>query len=669
MQAESLFVDAPARSLPTGTVTFLLTDIEGSTRLWETQPDAMRVALARHDALLRKAIGERGGQIFKTGGDAFYAVFVAAGHALAAALDGQQALFDESWPEGARIKVRMALNTGEAHLRDGDYFGTVLNRVARVLSAAHGGQILVTDFTQRQCAASLPPGVTTRSLGEYALKDLPQPQPIHQVCHPSLPDRFPGLRTSRTEENETVPSIAVLPFVNMSRDQENEYFADGLSEELLSVLSKIRGLRVASRTSAFSFKGKDLDLPTAAQKLGVAHILEGSVRKSGKRVRITAQLVKVANETHLWSNTYDRELDDIFAVQDDIAQSVVQELRQHLLGAPADASAAAAKVIAEVQAASKGRSDNAEAYQLYLQGQFFRTQLTQDSLVKAMSFYERALKLDPDYALAWAGLSRAASDLAGQNWMPRVEGYERARVAAEKAIDLEPTLPEAHTALGWVLWAFDWNWKAAEAVFQRALELAPGSTLAINAMATLTGNLGNLEEAVGLFRRAVGLDPLNVSLNRNLGLYSLALGAYEESTVALNHALQLSPHSGMTHAWRALVRIAQGQVREALADVARETNEIFRLVGMVVAHFANGDVGASDEALAQLIERHGADSPYQVAEVYAARGDADSAFQWLERTYADRDPGLSYMKMDPLLKGLRGDPRWLPLLAKMGLAS
>jgi TolB-like protein/Tfp pilus assembly protein PilF len=669
MQAESLFVDAPARPLPTGMVTFLLTDIEGSTRLWETQPDAMRVALARHDVLLRKAIGERGGQIFKTGGDAFYAVFAEAGDALAAALDAQQALFDEPWPEGARIKVRIALNTGEAHLRDGDYFGTVLNRVARVLSAAHGGQILVTELTHRYCGATLPPRATTRSLGEYALKDLPQPQPIYQVCHPSLPDRFPALRTSRTEENETVPSVAVLPFVNMSRDEENEYFADGLSEELLSVLSKIRGLRVASRTSAFSFKGKDVDLPTAAHKLGVAHVLEGSVRKSGKRVRITAQLVRVANESHLWSNTYDRELDDIFAVQDDIAQSVVQELRQHLLGAPADASAAAAKVIAEVQAASKGRSDNAEAYQLYLQGQFFRTQLTQDSLARALAYYEQALKLDPDYALAWAGLSRAASDLAGQNWMPRVEGYERARLAAEKAIALEPTLPEAHTALGWVLWANDWNWKGAEAAFQRALELAPGSTLAINAMATLTGNLGNLEEAVGLFRRAVGLDPLNVSLNRNLGLYSLALGAYEESAVALNHALQLSPHSGMTHAWRALVRVAQGQVGEALADVARETNEIFRLVGMVVAHFANGDVAASDAALAQLIEKHGAESPYQVAGVYAARGDADSAFQWLERTYADRDPGLSYMKMDPLLKGLRADPRWLPLLARMGLLS
>ncbi|HVF64273.1 MAG TPA: adenylate/guanylate cyclase domain-containing protein [Casimicrobiaceae bacterium] len=668
IESDAIAVSAQP-AFPTGVVTFLFTDIEGSTRLWESYPDEMRVALARHDVLLREAIRRHRGVIFKTGGDAFYAVFSQVHDALHAALDGQRAMYHEAWPPNTRIKVRVALNTGEAELREGDYFGPTLNRVARVLSAAHGGQTLITVTTHRVVSVSLPDGIAVLPLGEYALKDLPQPQAIYQICQPAVPDTFPPLRTSRSEEDETVPSIAVLPFVNMSRDEENEYFADGLSDELLNVLSKIKGLRVASRTSSFKFKGADIDIPAAAQKLGVAHVLEGSVRKAGKRVRIAAQLVKVSTDSNLWSDTYNRELDDIFAVQDDIAQSVVQELRQQLLGATAQAAAsAAARVIADVQAASKGRSDNGEAFQLYLQGQFFRSHFTRDNTISAVECYEKALTLDPDFALAWAGLSRVLSDQAGQNWVPRDEGYEKAREAALKAIALEPKLAEAHTALGWVQWTHDWKWIEAEASFNRALELAPGSVLAINAAATLIGNMGRLNEAVGLFRRAVQLDPLNVSFNRNLGLYCLGAELVQEAETALNKTLQISPQGGMTHCWRSLVRLRQGRFDEALADARAETSEIFRLVGTAVVEHVRNEHAASDAALAELIETQGADSPYQVAEVYGGRGQNDEAFEWLERTYNDRDPGLSYMKMDPLLVNLRSDPRWDRLLAKMNFA-
>lgn len=665
---ETQVAPVTVRDLPQGMVTFLFTDIEGSTRMWEASPDAMRIALARHDVLLRQCIGDHFGSIFKTGGDAFYAVFPEAPDALSAALAGQLALAREPWPEGAVIRVRMALNTGQAELRDGDYFGPALNRVARVLNVGHGGQTLLTVRAREACMGRLPSGVSLASLGEYALKDLPQPQAIFQLCHPALAAISKPLRVTRGEDDESVPSIAVLPFVNMSRDEENEYFADGLSEELLNVLAKIRGMRVASRTSAFSFKGKEIDIPAAAQKLGVNHILEGSVRKAGNRVRISTTLIHAPTDKQLWSESYSRELDDIFAVQDDIAQSVVRELRERLLGPVADAKAEAAKVIAEVQAASKGRSDNPEAYQLYLQGQFFRTHLTKDGLQRAMAFYEQALKLDPEYGLAWAGLSRAASDLAGQNWLPRAEGYATARMAAERAVTLQPDLPEGHTALGWVQWVYDWDYEAAAASFQRALELAPGSTLAINAAATLTGNRGNLPEAIALFKRAVALDPLNISLNRNLGLYCLGAGALEEADASLHNTLQLSPAAGMTHCWRALVRLAEGRLDDAFAEIMQETNPIFRLVGIAAVQFARGERASADAALAELIKDYGDDSPYQVAEVYAARGEHDQAFAWLERTYDMRDPGLSYMRMDALLAKLHDDPRWDALLTKVGLA-
>jgi adenylate cyclase len=653
--------------LPVGTVTFLFTDIEGSTRLWEEQTEIMRTALTRHDALLGEIIVKGGGRIFKTAGDSFCAAFSGAPEAVAAAVAAQQALHAERWPEPVHLRVRMALHSGSAELRNNDYFGPTLNRVARLLAIAHGGQTLLSERARELCHDTMPAGVTLMPLGEHGLKDITRREGVFQLCHPALPLAFPPLRTLLGPIDVDTPSIAVLPFVNMSQDPENEYFADGLSEELLNVLAKIQGFRVASRTSAFSFKGKDINIQSVGTTLNVANVLEGSVRKSGKRVRITTQLIQVASDSHLWSQNYDRELDDIFAVQDDIAQQVVKELRRELLHENPEETATA-DVKAEVQAASKGRSENAEAYRFYLQGQFFRDHFTREGAAKAIECYEKALKLDPEYALAWAGLSRACCDQAGQMWAPRAEGYARARMAAQRAIELESDLAEGHTALAWVQNQSDWDWKGADASFRRALELAPGSTLAMNGAATLAGNLGRLDEAVALFQQAVELDPLNVAMNRNVGLYGLAAGALEVAEAALHNTLQLSPQSGLTHCWLALVRADQGRFDDALAELQREVNEIFRRVGIAAIQHASGNIAESDAVLAELIEKDGEDCPYQVAEVYGYRNDKEHAFEWLERTYAQRDPGITYMKMDPFLRNLHDDPRWQPFLEKMGLA-
>jgi adenylate cyclase len=299
---------ATALPLPSGTITFLFTDIEGSTKLWEAQHEAMRDALARHDALMRQSIEAHGGHVVKTVGDGFHAAFATAPNALRAALAAQQALHAEPWREEVRICVRMALHSGAAELRDGDYYGPTLNRVGRLLGIAFGGQTLLSEATHDLCRDLLPPDVTLKPLGEQILKDLARREAVFQLCHSDLPQAFPSFNTLPASIADDTPSIAVLPFVNMSREEDNEYFADGLAEELLNVLSKIHGLRVASRTSAFSFKGTQIDIPTVALKLNVATILEGSVRKAGKRVRITAQLIRVATDSHLWSQTYDREL-------------------------------------------------------------------------------------------------------------------------------------------------------------------------------------------------------------------------------------------------------------------------------------------------------------------------------------------------------------------------
>jgi TolB-like protein/class 3 adenylate cyclase len=653
--------------LPSGTVTFLFSDIEGSTKLWEAQRETMGAALARHDALLRQCIAAHRGQVFKTAGDSFCAVFATATDAVNAALAAQQALHAEAWPENGAIQARMALHTGAAELRDEDYFGTPLNHVARLLAVGHGGQTLLTEITHDLCRDRLPSGAALKSLGEHSLKDLARRETVYQLCHPGLPQAFPPLKTLLASIDETMPSIAVLPFVNMSRDEDNEYFADGLAEELLNVLSKIRGLRVASRTSAFSFKGTKVDIPTVAQKLNVANILEGSVRKAGKRVRITAQLIEVATDSHLWSESYDRELEDIFAVQDDIAQSVVKELRSALLGERPDASATAA-VKAEVQAAAKGRGENVEAYRLYLHGRFFEDRLTLKDTAKAIGYYRQALELDPEYALAWAGLSRAHSNQGGYWEMEVPAAFAKARDAAQRALQLDPELAEGHAALGEILRLHDWDWKGADASLRRALELAPGNAQVMRDAGNLAGNLGRPDEALALVRRAVMLDPLSASTHRTLARLSFFADRLDEAEAAAQKALELNPQSGLTHFWLGLVRLGQGRLDEAQEMFERETHQTFHLLGLSQVNHARGRSAESGAALQELIEKDAASAAYQIALGYAYRGDMDLAFEWLERAYVQRDPGLGMMKLSKPLWKMHDDPRWQPFLEKMGLA-
>ncbi|HEV2041672.1 MAG TPA: tetratricopeptide repeat protein [Casimicrobiaceae bacterium] len=653
---------------PSGTVTFLFTDIEGSTRLWAIHHDAMRTSLARHDALLRQAIAAHGGHVFKTGGDAFCAAFATAAGAVEAALAAQRALRAERWPEHAAILARMALHTGAAEIRDGDYFGTPLNHVARLLAVGHGGQTLLSEITHDLCRDRMPAEMTLKSLGEHSLKDLARRETVFQLCHPELPQAFPPLKTLLTPIDAGTPSIAVLPFADLSAEKDQEYFTDGLAEELLNVLSKIRGLRVASRTSAFHFKGKDVDIPTIAQKLNVATVLEGSVRKSGKRVRITAQLIQAATDSHLWSDTYDRELEDIFAVQDDIAQSVVKELRSALLGEKPDASANAA-VKAEVHAAGKGRGENAEAYRLYLHGRFFEDRFTREDTAKAVGYYRQALELDPDYALAWAGLSRAHSNQAGYSWDVEItKGFGRARKAVERALQLEPDLAEGHAALGQILRLHDWDWKGADESFRRALELAPGNAQVLRDAGNLAGNLGRPAEALALLRRSAALDPLSATAHRSVARLSYFADLFDEAEAAGQKALELNPQGGLTHYWLGLVRLQRGRLDEAQEMFEREPHDTFRLLGLSQLHHARGQSAESEAALRELIEKDAAGAAYQIALGYASRGEMDPAFEWLERAYVQRDPGLGMMKISQPLRKLREDPRWQPFLEKMGLA-
>ena len=468
--------------------------------------------------------------------------------------------------------------------------------------------------------------------------------------------------------SEKVASIAVLPFVNRSRDEEDEYFSDSLADELLNLLAKIAGLRVAARSSAFQFRGTKDDIATIGRKLNVATLLEGSVRKSGNRVRISVQLVKASDGYHLWTDTYDRTLEDVFAVQDDIARSVVKELRTTLLGEEAD-SAVSGQVYADVARATKGRGQIPEAQRLYLLARHFLARITREDTSKGTAHLEAALEMDPTFALAWAELGGAYARAASQGWAPIEEGFERARSATERALLLEQNMPEGYGQLSFIQMVHDWDWSGAERSIRRALELAPGNPMVLRRAGTLAWWQGRLEEAVSLNRQAMDRDPLSAPGFTNLGLVCHAAGLLAEAEEALRKALELTPGLSSNRSVLALVLLDEGRGDEALSEAMREPEEAFRLWSLAILHHALGSPVESDEALRDLTEKYAEDSAFQIAEVHGARGEVDLAFEWLERAYAERDSGLPLLRSAARLRSLHGDPRWGALLRRMGFAA
>jgi TolB-like protein len=445
-------------------------------------------------------------------------------------------------------------------------------------------------------------------------------------------------------------SIAVLPFIDLSEKRDQEYFSDGLAEELLDMLAKTPGLHVIARTSSFSFKGKPDDIPTIGRKLNVANILEGSVRKSGNRLRVTTQLVGASNGEHIWSETYDRELKDVFAVQDEIAAAVVGQLKLKL--APATPSSAR-------------RTTNIEAYNQYLLGQHSYNSENLDGWRRAIEAFHKAVALDPNYVAPYDGLALVEYQLAGHTG--DATGNQRAQDAAAKAVELGPDDPNGYSARGFIRYAITWDWSGAQADFKKAIALDPGDPQFQLRYGALLGALGRLPEAIAATRKAIELDPLLAAGWESLAQYLTFTRDFAAAHEASRRALDISPES--TFALNALgwLQLSEGKAEDALATFRKVDEEVFRLYGTSMAAHTLKDAKQSQQALEELIAKNAGDSAYQIADVYAWRGEKDEAFVWLNRAYAQRDGGLTQVKFDPLLDSLRSDPRYLAFLRKMKL--
>jgi TolB-like protein/class 3 adenylate cyclase len=691
----------------------MFTDMVGYSALAQRDDKVALELLEEHRRLLREIFPRFHGTEIKTIGDAFLVEFGSALEAAQCAIEIQRTLAKRNHDvtSDRRIELKIGIHIGDVMHRDGDVYGDGVNIASRIEQLAGAGGICVSMDVERQIRNALE--ARFEKFGTADLKNIKLPMDLFRIVLPWEKGAEPSAARAskkspilvpvavlvilallagwwfmqRSNKNQqpaathAVPaapanapdqkSVAVLPFVNLSDDKGSEYFSDGVSEELLTVLQKIPGMHVAARTSAFSFKGKNATAQEIGQKLGVAYLVDGSVRKSGDAVRIAARLARADSGQELWSENFTRNLKDVFAVQSELAETIVAQVRDRLTGGAAG-SAAKEKIQAEVQAAEKGGTKNVEAHELYLQGRFYENRHSDKSAREALAAYQHAVKLDPRFARAWAGVARTNTWIAGF----ATEGGQKtfdahlasARDAITRALAIEPDLPDALYARAWIETNFDFNWSAATQTVSKAMALAPADPNVLIAAANLETALGNRDRAIEIYRKAVELDPVNAQSRSFLAFGLANTKRFAEARAEYARVIELNSSAPWAHAGLGLAYLLQNKFEEAATEAQADAGEWARLLIVSCARWAQKHVQESDAALNELIKNESELAAFQIAQAYAYRGDKDKAFEWLERARRQRDPGLGDLLKDPLLENIHDDPRWNAFLRTMGLA-
>ncbi len=453
-------------------------------------------------------------------------------------------------------------------------------------------------------------------------------------------------------------SIAVLPLTNESGDASQQYFSDGISEDLITSLSQIPGLKVIGRTSAFQFRDSREDSHSIGAKLRVTHLLEGSVRRVADTVRVSAALIDTADGSTQWSEHYDRSYNDLFALQDEITRAVTGALKTKLL--PGGHAAAQSQ---------QPPSGNLEAYNALLQGQYYYPRDTEVDGRKAIELFTQATELDPRYALAWSELARTWIGFSGDflEGAAAQEAYAKARAAVDRALALAPDLAAAHNARGDLLQLVDFDWRGAEAEYRRALELSPNDALAKFNLGTQLAAYGQLDQAIELARQALVTEPLHAGGYKELATYLLGLNRVDEAERAMNKAIELQPSPGAFRSWLTNIEIKRGDAPAALAAAQQVSEGLYRDMSLAFALQIGSDKNAANAALTSFIDKYAGGSAYQIAEIYALRNDANATFEWLDRAWSNRDPGIQYLLFDPFITRFKDDARFAAFCRKVGL--
>jgi adenylate cyclase len=653
----------------------MFTDIVGYTAMMQ-QNEEKAVAVIRHyNTVLEKWVTHFNGQVINYYGDGSLCIFASATDAVNCSLAVQKDLKSEPV-----VPLRIGLHIGEVFFEDAKALGDGVNVASRVQSLGQENTILVSEEIYDKIKNNT--SIIAKSLGYFDFKNVGKALEVFALTNEGLfvPQRknMKGKLRKKNQQKRNIivalsliiaavffiyinsfnkndkvsdKSIAVLPFADMSAARDQEYFSDGLSEELLNLLSKIPELKVIGRTSSFSFKGKNEDLRMIGEKLGVAHILEGSVQKEGNKIRVTAQLIKAIDGSHLWSQKYDRDLKGIFELQDEIAADVVQQLKLKLLKVPSTVSG----------------TGNVEAYNLILQGNYFFDKLDKENITRAIDFYNQALAIDSTDSRVWGKLANAISRQSFQNYIDQNTGYEKARHAALKAISLDNTNALGYLELADIKLYHDFDWEGAEEAYQMALNLEPGNAEIINGLGDVKHPLGNWKEAEQLYKKSILLNPLKPITHMNLGNTLTFAGRLDEAILPFKKVLELNPQHQRAHLYIGRNYILLGKPELALAEMQQENLEIFKIFGLALVYHSLGKKKEADELLNEFSKKYQNDWSYLLAQLHAFRGEKDAAFSWLETAYNKKDSWLFWLKGDPLLRNLAGDPRHTAFLKKMNL--
>jgi len=666
----------------------MFTDIEGYTTLMQQNEGEAIQARNKHRLIFNSITEKHNGKILQYYGDGTLSIFNSAIDAVKCGIEMQL-----GFQKDPAIPVRIGIHTGDIVFSDEEIIGDSVNVASRIESLSVPGSVFISDKVYDEIKNQ--EFVKTSLLKTFKLKNIEKPIAVYAISnvglivpksedirgktednHSSLPEkqRKPDSKTrnrvslaitittiiavlifiymkfytiSGPSLEKEEKSIAVLAFANMSGDPEQEYFSDGISEEILNSLVNVAGLKVAGRTSAFSFKGKDEDIRIIGKKLNVKMVLEGSVRKAGNQVRITAQLINVEDGFHIFSETYDREIEDIFAVQKDIANRIVEKLRLQV----------------QEKSRNEGRTQNMEAYELYLKGSFFFKKGFEDTK-KAMGYFQKAVVLDPDYSAAHAFIGETYLHYAGYNYMSSADAYPKSRTAAQKAISLNEQEPRAHKVLAYIHLFYDWDWEAASSEYKSALQYGlPEQNELITYIDIFLNK--DYDRAIRVSEQMLESDPLHVISHWQLGICNLFAEKFEEALISFDNALELDPNYSDAHHWKGVALAYLGKFEEALLSLEKAL-EITQGQGL-----ANLDIlavkilmGNTDEVL-QIIKSREYIDPGDAARLYTLLGMPDEAIFWLEKAYRERSAMMVTLKNFWVWDPLRDDPRFIEIYNRM----
>jgi TolB-like protein/Tfp pilus assembly protein PilF len=652
----------------------MFADMVGYTALMQEDEGQAKAARDRNRHTLVKEVESHGGRILQFYGDGTLSVFQSAIQGVQCAIAIQTEL--QTPPS---VPVRIGLHTGDIVYDDDGVFGDGVNLAARVQGLAPPGGVLLSEKVYDEVKNQ--PEIQTRSMGPFALKNVKRPMELWAVANNGIVVPDPGSMSGRP--SDPGQSVAVLPFMNMSSDPENEFFSDGITEELINVLTRVNGLQVTARTSSFAFKGENRDIREIGEKLGVATVLEGSVRRSGDRVRITAQLIDASNGYHLFSKSYDRELLNIFETQDELAQTIVEELRDRLEEeeAPPTEEEPAETMDAEVEGEPAvdhhphAHFHDTEAYTEHLKGVHSYKKWTPEGARGAVRHFQESIRMDPQCALPYSGMASAYTFLAALGQMPPQDAYARAREAAEKALELEDDRAEPHAAMAVVLLFHDWDFQGAYRHFQKALTLTPGAAPLRQHYAMYLLAVGEVEAAEEEMETAVQLDPLSSPIRAGLGQALLHGRKFKEAESQFRRVLELDPEFRTARELLGWTLLVQGHPEEAL----REFEEINRRTGdpfKVIPHrgYALAKLGREEEArqLLLLLEERREREPevalqMDFAMIHLGLGDVERALDYLEEAVEARLGSAIFMGSHVGFDSIRSHPRFRRLLDTVGV--